>query len=63
VIKLADGRQSTLREAASNSSVTGPQVLPLQRPKYRRNNKRCACLGVEKLCNIVNVTAVKLVNY
>lgn len=53
VIKLADGRQLTLREVASNNSVASPR-------RYQRchcktscnNNKHCAYLGAEKLCYI-----------
>ncbi|XP_060879629.1 uncharacterized protein LOC132951719 [Metopolophium dirhodum] len=51
VIKLADGRQLTLREAASNSSVAGPQGYQRCHCKTGCNNKRCACRRAEILCN------------
>ncbi|KAL4089290.1 hypothetical protein QTP88_024347 [Uroleucon formosanum] len=51
VIKLGDGRQLTLRETASNSSVAGPQGYQRCHCKTGCNNKRCACRGAEMLCN------------
>ena len=42
-------RQLTLREAASNSSVAGPQGYQRCHCKTGCNNKRCACRGAEKL--------------
>ncbi|XP_060856739.1 uncharacterized protein LOC132934455, partial [Metopolophium dirhodum] len=51
VIKLLGGRQLTLREAASNSSVADPQGYQRCHCKTGCNNKRCACHGAEILCN------------
>jgi len=51
VIKLAGDRQLTLREAASNSSVAGPQGYQRGQCKTGCNNKRCGCRRAEKLCN------------
>jgi len=51
VIKLADGRQLTLREAFSNSSVVGPQGYQRCHCKTGCNNDRCACHWAEILCN------------
>lgn len=60
VIKLAGDRQLTLREAASNSSVAGPQGYQRCHCKTGCNNKRCACRGAENYV-IVNVMGVQIV--
>jgi len=49
VIKLADGRELTLSEEASNSSVAGPQGYQRCHCKTGCNNKRCVYRGAEIL--------------
>jgi len=61
VIKLKDGRQLTLREAASNSSVSRLQGYQRCHCKTGRNNKCIVpVVGLES-CVTVNDMAVQLV--
>jgi len=49
VIKLADSRHLTLKKAASNSSVAGPQGYQRRHCKIGGNNQRSAFRGAEQL--------------